>query len=56
MHKKCSKCKEIKGLEQFYVRKSSSDGREAACAACTYTPNGNIGRTKLDLVGQNLAD
>lgn len=37
--KRCSKCKEIKGAENFYNSASAKDGLTSACKTCTYTPD-----------------
>jgi hypothetical protein len=37
MDKKCSKCKESKGLEEFSKDRSKSDGLTSACRECNNT-------------------
>lgn len=32
--KTCSKCEEVKPLDQFFARKSAADGRMSSCKAC----------------------
>lgn len=34
MTKRCVKCRNIKALEEFWVRRSSSDGRHSYCRPC----------------------
>lgn len=35
--KKCSKCGEIKPLEEYHKDKRATDGRRSACAKCINT-------------------
>lgn len=34
MNKQCSKCEELKQLDQFYPRKNSKDGKDGRCKKC----------------------
>jgi len=33
-HKRCSRCKEVLPVDAFFARKTSRDGRQAACKSC----------------------
>lgn len=47
VHKKCSKCDQLKSLSDYFADKTSSDGRASNCKACRAAANsGNEERKK----------
>lgn len=50
--KKCTKCGEVKSLNDFYKRKKAGDGVCCACKPCSEESLNNYRRTKKGLLGK----
>ena len=46
MSKKCSRCKEIKHLDEFHNQKASKDGKQGACKICNKKYGSNVTNKK----------
>lgn len=51
-HKRCSKCGELKNLEDFYRRNDSKDGRRSYCKSCKNKPR--VYKPSRDLRGKTF--
>lgn len=50
MKKKCTKCKKLKDLNEFYVHRTALDGRSYSCKECDIVYNRELrAKKKKDL-------
>lgn len=53
--KRCTRCGEVKKIDEFYRFKGSPDGHESVCAACTLEARNGFNRRKSAATERGLA-